>query len=64
VHCWGGKGRTGTVVGCWLMRHGKATSGDVLRTIQQLRKDDPTWFEPSPETERQRWMVKTWKAEG
>jgi len=22
VHCWGGIGRTGTVVGCWLMRHG------------------------------------------
>ena len=22
VHCWGGKGRTGTVVGCWLIRHG------------------------------------------
>ena len=22
VHCWGGIGRTGTVVGCWLVRHG------------------------------------------
>ena len=25
VHCWGGKGRTGTVVGCFLARHGKAS---------------------------------------
>ncbi len=22
VHCWGGHGRTGTIVGCWLVRHG------------------------------------------
>ena len=23
VHCWGGNGRTGTVIGCWLIRHGR-----------------------------------------
>ena len=23
VHCWGGVGRTGTTVGCWLVRHGQ-----------------------------------------
>ena len=23
VHCWGGIGRTGTVVACWLRRHGR-----------------------------------------
>jgi hypothetical protein len=62
VHCWGGKGRAGTVVGCWLMRHGIATADGVLPMIQELRKDDPAWFEPSPENERQRWMVKSWKA--
>jgi len=61
AHCWGGKGRTGTVVGCWLIRHGKATAGDVLSVIQELRKNDPTRFEPSPENERQRWMVKSWR---
>jgi protein-tyrosine phosphatase len=21
VHCWGGHGRTGTAIGCWLVRH-------------------------------------------
>ena len=26
VHCWGGIGRTGTVVGCWLSRNGFAGS--------------------------------------
>jgi hypothetical protein len=24
LHCWGGIGRTGTIVGCWLARHGFA----------------------------------------
>ncbi len=24
IHCWGGIGRTGTVVGCYLVRHGMA----------------------------------------
>lgn len=61
VHCLGGRGRTGTVVGCWLMRHGKATAADVLSVIQELRKNDPMWFFPSPENGRQRSMVQSWK---
>jgi protein-tyrosine phosphatase len=61
VHCWGGRGRTGTVVGCWLARHGKATGDEALAMIQELRKNDPTVFEPSPENERQRQMVRAWK---
>jgi protein tyrosine/serine phosphatase len=61
VHCWGGKGRTGTVVGCWLARHGKANGSEALSLIQELRRNDPTRLEPSPETERQRLMVRSWK---
>jgi hypothetical protein len=61
VHCLGGRGRTGTVVGCWLTRHGKATGNEALALIQELRKNDPAWFLPSPENERQRQMVRTWK---
>ena len=40
VHCWGGVGRTGTVVGCWLIRHGYATAADVLEVISDLRIGD------------------------
>jgi len=40
VHCWGGVGRTGTVVGCWLIRHGYATIDDVLEVISDLRLGD------------------------
>ena len=39
VHCLGGIGRTGTVVGCYLMRHRLATSENVLEMIRDLRKD-------------------------
>ncbi len=61
VHCLGGRGRTGTVVGCWLARHGKATGAQALGLIRELRKNDPTGLPPSPETERQRVMVRSWK---
>jgi hypothetical protein len=30
VHCWGGVGRTGTVIGCWLLRHELAEPANVL----------------------------------
>ena len=32
VHCWGGVGRTGTVVGCWLVRH-RLDEADPLRAL-------------------------------
>lgn len=36
VHCWGGHGRTGTVAGCYLVRHGQDTrqslAADYRRT--------------------------------
>jgi len=38
VHCWGGVGRTGTVIGCWLLRHGYATPANVLNILMTLRR--------------------------
>ncbi|MBA3406233.1 MAG: dual specificity protein phosphatase family protein [Gemmatimonadaceae bacterium] len=32
VHCWGGVGRTGTVVGCYIVRHGR-TGDDALGEV-------------------------------
>lgn len=60
VHCWGGVGRTGTVVGCWLIRHGLAEGADVFDRIRTLRADDPVNHRESPETTEQRRMVRTW----
>ena len=62
VHCWGGIGRTGTVVGCYLVRHGM-TGQEALAEIKRLRKKIPFTdrIRPSPETDSQRQMVLNWK---
>ena len=64
VHCWGGVGRTGTVVGCWLVRHGR--SGDeALERIADWWSGMPEakrFFHPvSPETRAQHQYVRTWQ---
>lgn len=63
VHCWGGKGRTGTVVGCYLIRHKLATSDTALGEITRLRQNIRP-FQESPETEEQRAFVRAWREDG
>lgn len=60
VHCWGGKGRTGTVVGCYLARHGLASGNAILDHIAKLREGIHPYAE-SPENEAQRLFVLDWK---
>jgi protein-tyrosine phosphatase len=60
VHCWGGIGRTGTVVGCWLVRHG-LDHGDPVARIAALRRDVSDAAVRSPQTAAQRAMVEAWK---
>jgi protein-tyrosine phosphatase len=60
VHCWGGKGRTGTVVGCYLARHGLAAGIDTIEMIKELRKNTVDFSDPSPETKKQIKMVINW----
>jgi hypothetical protein len=61
VHCFGGIGRTGTVVGCWLVRHGQ-NGEQALATIATCRRNTPDGWRRSPETEAQTRMVLTWPA--
>jgi hypothetical protein len=61
VHCWGGVGRTGTVIGCWLLRHGLANPTDVLEVLMRLRKQDQERrHRMSPETGEQQRFVRQW----
>jgi hypothetical protein len=57
VHCWGGRDRTGTVVGSLLIRHGHATREDFVEKISLLRKHDLGGGR-SPETEEQISLVR------
>ena len=61
AHCWGGVGRTGTVVGCWLVRHGR-TGDEALAELRDLwRGVEKSRYRPvSPETPEQREYVRQW----
>jgi protein tyrosine/serine phosphatase len=59
VHCWGGRGRTGTVVGCWLVRHGAGGQAALAR-IKGLRQTPDGALNDSPETPAQREMILRW----
>jgi hypothetical protein len=58
VHCKAGVGRTGTVVGAYLVRHG-LTGADALDRIAALRATIPD-DRPSPLKEGQRALVRRW----
>ena len=61
VHCWGGVGRTGTVVGCFLKRHGLANNSNVFDKINELKKDTSIAPRNSPETIEQMEFVLNWQ---
>ena len=61
VHCLAGIGRTGSVVGCYLARHDIAVGNRALEMIERLRADDPNAHVPSPESEIQRELVRSWR---
>ncbi len=60
IHCFGGIGRTGTVVGCYLVESG-STGEQALAQIAALRANLPTAEHKSPETRAQRAMVMGWQ---
>lgn len=60
VHCWGGLGRTGAVVGCWLRRHGEK---DPLKKLQELRVGASNSHRASPQSKDQYSLVRNWLPE-
>lgn len=60
LHCYGGIGRTGTVVGCYLREQGMDGQA-ALKKIARLRLNLPNSWRRSPETDEQRFMVINWK---
>ena len=61
VHCWGGIGRTGTVVGCWFVRHGMTGDEALAQIAERWRGIGKRYRHPrSPQTAQQRAYVRNW----
>lgn len=62
IHCWGGVGRTGTVVGCYFVRHGMSSKAALERvnTLYQTRPRD-FLLHTSPETDEQVEFIRNWR---
>ena len=60
VHCLGGVGRTGTIVGCLLRKDG-VPAGQVIDRIAAMRSRVPA-ARPSPETDAQRVFIERFEA--
>jgi protein-tyrosine phosphatase len=54
VHCWAGCGRTGVVVGCWLVRHG-------MEPREALSRVADTRGLGCPQTLEQRLAILDWE---
>lgn len=61
LHCWGGIGRTGTTVGCYLVRRGR-TGEEALRQVSEWWRTVPkSHLHPrSPETYEQAQFIRNW----
>lgn len=61
LHCWGGIGRTGTTVGCYLVRRGRSGE-EALRQLAEWWRSVPKSqiHLRSPETQEQADFIRNW----
>jgi atypical dual specificity phosphatase len=57
LHCWAGCGRTGVIVGCWLVRHGATPREALARVSEALGLG-------CPQTLEQKLAILGWKERG
>lgn len=60
VHCRGGCGRTGVLIGCFLVEEG-LDPGAALARVHELTR--ALWDNPCPETRAQVEIVRAWKSQ-
>jgi len=57
VHCWGGVGRTGTVIGCHLVDAG-LSADDALAELSRVRQGTRKAHRPAPENRTQEGVIR------
>src|ERR1700731_2606278 len=61
LHCWGGVGRTGLVVACWLQEQGRAPDDALAELSAKWSTVEKIYRKPeSPETQAQVGWIKSW----
>jgi ADP-ribosyl-[dinitrogen reductase] hydrolase len=60
VHCWGGVGRTGVIIGCWLARHGQGGESALGRLRELWQHCPKSSWRKSPETLEQERYITAW----
>jgi hypothetical protein len=61
LHCWGGIGRTGTTVGCYLVRQGRTAKEALDQLSKWWRTVPKSRYHPySPETLEQVDFIRNW----
>ncbi len=62
VHCLGGVGRTGTIIGCWLARHNGYEGDAALQRLREFWKENPKSRRANtPERDHQVNYVRNWR---
>ncbi len=62
IHCLGGVGRTGTIIGCWLARHNGYDGDAALQRLRELWKENPkSRYADTPERSHQVNYVRNWR---
>ena len=61
VHCWGGVGRTGLIVGCWLVRNGMDGKAALLKLRELWNECPKSSIRKSPDTEEQEKYILNWE---
>ena len=63
VHCWGGVGRTGVIIGCWLARHDHGGEAALIRLRKHWTQCPKSATHESPETRDQERYIQSWQVE-
>jgi hypothetical protein len=65
LHCVGGVGRTGTTVGCYLVRHGMKPTGALRHLLELYHEAAQSLLAPhSPESDEQIRFIMNWDEDG